>query len=68
MSRLARFATVSWQCARTQLGEGSRRGFFVLERLDPLPVHALHAAGAELIHHITALAPHAAIETRLLTS
>ena len=54
------------QCVRTALTERSRRGFFVLERLAPLPLDALHAAGEELIRHIVTLAPHAAVDTCLL--
>jgi DNA/RNA-binding domain of Phe-tRNA-synthetase-like protein len=54
------------QCARTELHERSRRGFFVLERLAPLPLDALHAAGAELMQHLTALAPNAAVDSCLL--
>jgi DNA/RNA-binding domain of Phe-tRNA-synthetase-like protein len=54
------------QSTRTELHDGSRRGFFVLERLAPLPLDALHAAGAELMQHLTALAPNAAVDTCLL--
>jgi DNA/RNA-binding domain of Phe-tRNA-synthetase-like protein len=55
------------QCTRTRIVEGSRRGFFVLERLAPLRLDALHTAGEELIRHITRLAPHASVDTRVLT-
>jgi DNA/RNA-binding domain of Phe-tRNA-synthetase-like protein len=54
------------QCTRTALSEGSRRGWFVLERLAPLPLDTLHAAGEELIRRIVTVAPHAAIDTCLL--
>ena len=55
------------QCVRTRITEESDRGFFVLERLDPLPLEALHAAGEELARHVTTLAPHALVRTRLLS-
>ncbi|WP_199430679.1 B3/B4 domain-containing protein [Qaidamihabitans albus] len=50
------------QCVRTRLREDSRRGLFLLERLEPMSIAALRAAGDELI---SALDP-AAVAVRLV--
>ena len=53
------------QGVRTRLREDSKRGLFLLERLDPLPLDTLTAIGDELI---AALGPASTIATRLITA
>ncbi|WP_106179278.1 B3/B4 domain-containing protein [Prauserella shujinwangii] len=52
------------QCVRTRLHEDSRRGLFLLERLDPMPLADLRAAGDELIR----LLDPATVATRLIAA
>ena len=54
------------QSPRTRLHPGSREMWFVLERLDPMPLAALEEAGAALAGAVRALAPQAGIERRLI--
>lgn len=55
------------QCVRTRLREDSKRGFFLLERLEPMPLDTLAEIGAELLDRLTAPAPEARVATRLIT-
>jgi DNA/RNA-binding domain of Phe-tRNA-synthetase-like protein len=54
------------QSPRTRLHPGSREMWFVLERLDPMPLAALEEAGAALAAAVLELAPAAEVATRLL--
>lgn len=54
------------QSPRTRLEPHSTAMWFVLERLDPMPLPALEEAGAALVAAVRDLAPAAAIEVRLL--
>ena len=54
------------QSVRTRLEPHSTAMWFVLERLEPMPLDALQEAGAALITEIRALAPAAEVSTRLL--
>ncbi|WAL65552.1 phenylalanine--tRNA ligase beta subunit-related protein [Amycolatopsis cynarae] len=51
------------QCVRTRLREDSKRGLFLLERLEPMPLAALSAAGEDLIR---ALGPDVEVCSRLI--
>lgn len=53
------------QGRRTQLREDSRNAYFILDRLSPLPSETLLAAGIDLIAHIRAVSPDAAITALL---
>ncbi|TWP45722.1 cytoplasmic protein [Lentzea tibetensis] len=52
------------QCARTQITERTGRALFMLERLEPMTLTALLAAGEELRGHLEALG--ADVRTRLM--
>lgn len=54
------------QSVRTRLEPHSTAMWFVLERLDPMPLDALEQAGAELIAAVRELAPAAEVSARLL--
>jgi DNA/RNA-binding domain of Phe-tRNA-synthetase-like protein len=54
------------QSPRTRLHEGSRDMWFVLERLEPMPLAAVEEAGAALAEAVRTLAPDAALTMRLL--
>jgi DNA/RNA-binding domain of Phe-tRNA-synthetase-like protein len=54
------------QCVQTRLGEGARRGLFIIDRLAPLELSALSAAGDELVSHLRRLAPDVRISIRLI--
>jgi DNA/RNA-binding domain of Phe-tRNA-synthetase-like protein len=54
------------QCVRTRVTERTGSALFLLERLDPVPLDALRAAGAELVALLAAGSPGAAFETRLI--
>jgi len=54
------------QCVRTKLTEDTVNGFFVFDRLSPMSLEALAAAGEELVAHLTRLAPRARVHSRLL--
>lgn len=53
------------QGPRTQITEGSRDMWFVLERLEPMPVEALMEAGRGLVAGLRRLAPDLALSVRL---
>jgi DNA/RNA-binding domain of Phe-tRNA-synthetase-like protein len=54
------------QCVRTRLTEATRHAYFILDRLEPYPIEALHAAGRELAGLIRAAAPGCTLEAALL--
>jgi DNA/RNA-binding domain of Phe-tRNA-synthetase-like protein len=56
------------QTPRTRLDVGTTAMWFVLERLDPMPLDALREAGEFLIAGIRQLAPAAAIATELIAA
>lgn len=56
------------QSRRTSLGIDSADLWFIIERLDPMPMAGLEAAGEALLSGLRHLAPAADIETRLLTN
>jgi DNA/RNA-binding domain of Phe-tRNA-synthetase-like protein len=56
------------QGVRTRLTGDARRMWFILESLGPMPIQALHDAGAALGDGLRAMMPTARIETRLLTA
>jgi len=53
------------QSVRTRLDVGSTDLWFVLERLEPMPIQALERAGDALIAGVLALAPAARVATRI---
>lgn len=55
------------QCRRTQITEATRDALFILERLAPMTLDELRMAGDELVALLTADAPDARVESRLLT-
>lgn len=55
------------QGTRTRLTPDARRMWFILESLGPMPLEALHDAGAALADGLQAMMPGARIDTRLLT-
>ncbi len=54
------------QCVRTRITEESRRGYFLVERLEPLPLTALEAATADLVERLSELSPGAAVRERTI--
>ena len=54
------------QCARTRITEGTRDGLFILERLAPMTLDDLRAAGDELVALLTADASTAEVQARLI--
>jgi DNA/RNA-binding domain of Phe-tRNA-synthetase-like protein len=56
------------QGVRTRLTADARRMWFILESLGPMPIAALHDAGAALEDGLRAMMPQSHIETRLLTA
>jgi DNA/RNA-binding domain of Phe-tRNA-synthetase-like protein len=54
------------QALRTRLHIASTDMWFVLERLDPMPIEALLAAGDELLAGVRTLSPGATVTTRLM--
>jgi DNA/RNA-binding domain of Phe-tRNA-synthetase-like protein len=54
------------QCVRTRLTEATRHAYFILDRLDPYPLDALHAAGRELADLIRSASPGGTLEAALL--
>ena len=54
------------QGVRTRLTADARRMWFILESLGPVPIEALHDAGAALGDGLRAMMPASRIETRLL--
>jgi len=55
------------QCRRTQITEATRDALFILERLAPMTLEELRAAGDELVALLTVDAPDARVESRLIT-
>ena len=53
------------QGLRTRIESSTTDMWFVLERLDPMPMDSLHEAGRVLIHYLRALSPEAHIRTFL---
>jgi DNA/RNA-binding domain of Phe-tRNA-synthetase-like protein len=56
------------QCVRTRITETTTDALFVLERLDPLPLPDLLAAGHDLADRLRQLAPAADITAELVTA
>ena len=56
------------QGVRTRLTADARRMWFILESLGPMPIEALHDAGAALGDGLRAMMPKVRIESRLLTA
>ncbi len=56
------------QGPRTRISENTRDMWFVIERLGPMPIEALHAAGERLADGLLRLSPGARIATTLLTA
>jgi DNA/RNA-binding domain of Phe-tRNA-synthetase-like protein len=56
------------QGVRTRLTDDARRMWFILESLGPMPIEALHDAGAALVDGLRAMMPQSRIETALLTA
>ena len=56
------------QCARTRITEGTRDALFILERLAPMTLDDLRAAGSELVALVTADAPAAETASRLIAA
>ena len=54
------------QGVRTRLTADARRMWFILESLGPMPIEALHDAGAALEDGLRAMMPKSRIDTRLL--
>lgn len=54
------------QGPRTRITEASRHMWFVIERLEPMPMEMLLKAGDELAQGLKKLAPDATVETQLL--
>lgn len=54
------------QCRRTQITEATRDALFILERLAPMTIDELRTAGEELVALLTADAPAAQVESRLI--
>ena len=56
------------QCGRTQLTEATQRAYFVLDRLPPVELEHLQAAGDELVRRLRVQSPGCDIETALLSA
>lgn len=56
------------QCARTRITEETRDGLFLLERLAPMTLDELRAAGGDLVALLTADAPAAEVASRLIAA
>jgi DNA/RNA-binding domain of Phe-tRNA-synthetase-like protein len=56
------------QAHRTQLGDDTTAGLFILDALDPMTDHALHAAAEDLITHLGRLGPDMAVASRLIAA
>lgn len=56
------------QCRRTQITEATRDALFILERLAPMTLDELRTAGEELVSLLTADAPDARVESRLVAA
>jgi DNA/RNA-binding domain of Phe-tRNA-synthetase-like protein len=56
------------QCVRTRITETTTDALFVLERLDPMPLPDLRAAGHDLADRLRRLAPAVRIDAELVTA
>jgi DNA/RNA-binding domain of Phe-tRNA-synthetase-like protein len=56
------------QARRTQLSDDTTTALFILDALEPMNDAALHAAGADLIAHLTQLGPDVQIARRLIAN
>ena len=56
------------QAHRTQLRDDTTTALFILDALDPLTDKALHAAGDDLIAHLTQLGADDGVARRLLSA
>lgn len=54
------------QCKRTALTEQSRDLWFVIDRLEPMPLDALMNAGSELKARLLSASPHAVVSLEML--
>lgn len=54
------------QCVRTRLGEQTSSVLFIIDALEPVTTDQVEKAGAALVHAVTASAPNAAVQMRLL--
>ncbi|QLE73132.1 cytoplasmic protein [Streptomyces rectiverticillatus] len=54
------------QCVRTRITEKSTSALFLLERLDPMPLEALHAAADDLLARLRERAPDLRAVSRLI--
>jgi DNA/RNA-binding domain of Phe-tRNA-synthetase-like protein len=54
------------QCTRTHITERTKNALFILERLAPLPLELLAAAGRELAAELREISPGVVIHTRLI--
>jgi len=55
------------QCTRTQITPATTNAWFVLERLEPMPMEALHEAGAALIEGLKVITSEVWIEQQLVS-
>jgi DNA/RNA-binding domain of Phe-tRNA-synthetase-like protein len=55
------------QARRTQLRDDTTSALFILDALGPMTDDALHAAGEELIEHLTRLGPDVDVARRLIS-
>src|SRR5215217_8458982 len=58
----------SRQAHRTQLGDDTTAGLFILDALDPMTDEALHAAAEDLVGHLARLAPDVRVHRRLIVA
>jgi DNA/RNA-binding domain of Phe-tRNA-synthetase-like protein len=56
------------QAHRTQLGDDTTAGLFILDALDPMTDDALHAAAEDLVGHLARLAPDVRVHRRLIVA
>src|SRR5215217_8161869 len=56
------------QAHRTQLGDDTTAGLFILDALDPMTDEALHAAAEDLVGHLARLAPDVRVHRRLIVA
>ncbi|WP_084959362.1 B3/4 domain-containing protein [Thermoactinospora rubra] len=56
------------QVVRTRITEETADALFLLERLEPMSLEELKAAGEELAEHLTELSPDVRIVTRVITA
>ena len=56
------------QCVRTRITEESERGYFLLERLEPLTIETLDAATADLVERLRQISPSVVVQTRTVAA